>query len=56
MASITFNAFKKNLMNGAIDLDTDTIRVALVTDGYTPNQDTHEFFDVQIKAMEELIL
>ena len=45
MASLTYNAFKKNLMNGSIDLDTDTIRVALVTVGYTPDQDAHEFFD-----------
>jgi hypothetical protein len=32
-------------MNGVIDLDSDTIMVALVTDSYTPNIDTHEFFD-----------
>lgn len=44
MASIIFNNFKKNIMNGNIDLDTDTIKVALVTSSYTPNQDTHEFF------------
>jgi len=30
-------------MNGSIDLDTDTIKVMLVTSSYTPNQDTHEF-------------
>lgn len=32
-------------MDGSIDLDTDTIKVALVTSTYTPNQDTHDFFD-----------
>ena len=32
-------------MDGGIDLDTDTIKVALVTSAYTPNQDTHDFFD-----------
>jgi hypothetical protein len=32
-------------MNGSIDLDTDTIHVALVTSSYTPNQDSHDFFD-----------
>ena len=31
-------------MDGSIDLDTDTIKVALVTSSYTPNQDTHEDF------------
>ena len=45
MASVTFNSFKKHLMNGGIDLDTDTIRVALVTEDYTPDQDAHEYFD-----------
>ena len=44
MADIVYNSFKKNIMNGSIDLDTDTIKVALVTSSYTPNQDTHEDF------------
>lgn len=42
MANVIYNAFKKNIMNGGIDLDTNTIKVALVTSSYTPNQDTHE--------------
>lgn len=45
IASVTYNSFKKHIMNGGIDLDSDTIRVALVTDSYTPDQDTHEYFD-----------
>lgn len=44
MANQLYNNFKKNIMNGAIDLDTDTIKVALVTSAYTINIDTHEFF------------
>ena len=32
-------------MDGSIDLDTDTIKVMLVTSSYTPNQDTHDFHD-----------
>jgi len=43
MADMVFNNFKKNIMNGNIDLDTDTIKVMLVTLSYSPNQDTHEF-------------
>lgn len=31
-------------MNGGIDLDTDTIKVALVTSSYTPDIDAHEDF------------
>jgi hypothetical protein len=32
-------------MNGGIDLDTDTIKVALVTSTYTPDIDAHDNFD-----------
>lgn len=45
MADVIFNNFKKLIMNGGIDLDTDTIKVALVTSSYTPDQDAHDFFD-----------
>jgi len=41
MADVIYNAFKANIMNGGIDLDTDTIKVLLVTSTYVPNQDTH---------------
>lgn len=45
MADIIYNSFKAKIMNGSIDLDTDTIKVMLVTSTYTPNQDTHDFKD-----------
>lgn len=45
MADVIYNNFKKLIMNGGIDLDTDTIKVALVTSAYTPDQDLHDFFD-----------
>jgi len=45
MADVIYNNFKKLIMNGGIDLDTDTIKVALVTSSYTPDQDVHDFFD-----------
>ncbi len=45
MANVIYNAFKKYIMNGAIDLDTDTIKVMLVTSTYTPDQDAHDFRD-----------
>ena len=49
MASLIYNLFKQyvldNTANGRIDWDTDTVKVALVTSAYTPNQDTHNFFD-----------
>jgi hypothetical protein len=30
-------------LNGAVDCDTDTINVMLVTSSYTPDQDTHAY-------------
>lgn len=46
MASFIYNSFMTKLLNGGgIDLDTDTIKVALTTSSYSPNQDTHDFFD-----------
>lgn len=41
MANVIYNSFKRDLMNGSIDLDTDTIKVMLVTSSYTPDQDAH---------------
>lgn len=45
MADVIYNSAKTKLLNGNIDLDTDTIKVALVTSSYTPDQDSHDFFD-----------
>ena len=45
MADVVYNSFKRDIMNGSIDLDTDTIKVALVTSSYTPDQDAHDNFD-----------
>jgi hypothetical protein len=45
MASVVYNSFKKKIMDGSIDLDTDTIKVALVTSSYSPDIDSHDFFD-----------
>ena len=42
MANVIYNSFKSKIMDGSIDLDTDTIKVALVTSSYTPSQDDHE--------------
>lgn len=41
MADVIYNSFKRDIMNGAIDLDTDTIKVMLVTSSYIPDQDAH---------------
>jgi len=44
MADVVFNSFKQYIMDGTIDLDTDTIKVALMTNAFTPNIDTHHFW------------
>lgn len=38
-----YNSFKKKIMDGSIDLDSDTIKVALLTSAYSPNIDSHTF-------------
>lgn len=45
MANAIYNSFKRDIMDGSIDLNTDDIQVALVTSSYTPNIDTHDNFD-----------
>lgn len=45
MASLVYNSFKKKIMDGSIDLDTDTIKLALVTSSYTPSADNDDFWD-----------
>ncbi len=35
MADVIYTSFKRDIMNGSIDLDTDTINVMLVTSTYT---------------------
>ena len=37
MADVIYTSFKADIMNGNIDLDTDTIKVMLVTSAYTPS-------------------
>ena len=43
MANIISNRFLTNLGEGAINLETDVIRVALMTSTYTENKDTNTF-------------
>lgn len=46
MASLIYTTYTAELLNGKnIDLDTDTIKVALVTSSYVPNQSTDDFFN-----------
>lgn len=41
VANAIFNSFKRDIANGSIDLDTDTINIMLVTSSYTPDIDAH---------------
>jgi hypothetical protein len=40
-----YGAFFTALADKKIDLNSDTIKVALATSSYTPDQDTHDFFN-----------
>lgn len=40
MASLIYNSAVDDMARGAIDFDTDTFKVMLVTSAYTPNKDT----------------
>lgn len=40
-----YGNFPKHLAGKKIDFDSDTIKMALCTSSYTPDQDTHDFFD-----------
>jgi hypothetical protein len=41
MASLIFDSFAYDNATGAIDLDTDTFKIMLVTSTYSPNKKTH---------------
>lgn len=41
MANVIYNSFKRDIANGSIDLDTDTVKIMLVTSAYTPDIDAH---------------
>jgi len=51
MASVLLNGFKKRIMDGSIDLDTDTIKVALLGGTYVADVDGHTFWS-DVKASE----
>lgn len=40
-----YGSFLGKALNKEVDYDTDTIKVALLTSSYTPNQDTHDYLD-----------
>jgi hypothetical protein len=42
MASIIYDSMMEDLVRGAIDFDTDSFFVMLVTDQYTPSKGTHK--------------
>ena len=41
MASLIYNSCLNDMATGAIDFDTDSFKIELVTSSYTPNKDTH---------------
>lgn len=51
MASKMYGNLVARAFNGEVDYDTDTIKVALLGQAYTPNQDTHQVW-ADVKANE----
>jgi hypothetical protein len=45
MPSKLYGNFLAKSLNKEIDWDSDTIKVALLSSSYTPNQDTHDYYD-----------
>lgn len=47
MASGIYNNYKARILGSGtmVDLDGDTIKLALLTSSYTPDFDSHDFFD-----------
>lgn len=45
MASKMYGQFLAKALNKEVDWDSDTIKVALVSGSYTPNQDSHDYWD-----------
>lgn len=43
MANALYDKGREGFLDGSIDWDTDDVRIALVTNGYTPNLSTHTF-------------
>jgi hypothetical protein len=41
----TYGSLIAKAFNKEVDFDSDTIKVALLSSSYTPNQDTHDYFD-----------
>jgi hypothetical protein len=45
MASKLYGNFLLKALNKEVDWDSDTIKVALLTSSYTPDQDAHDYFN-----------
>lgn len=45
MANALYDKGRQGFLEGAIDWDTDTIKICLLSAGYTPDLATHDFHD-----------
>jgi hypothetical protein len=43
VSSNVYGLAQQSMLNKEVDFDSDTIRVVLLTSGYTPNLDTHRY-------------
>ena len=56
MANLIYDSFFNKLMDGAIDLNTDTIKCALLTSSYIPSAAHILFSEVNSNEMEQILL
>ena len=45
MASATYNSYKEDILRANVDWANDTMKLSLHTSTYTPNIDSHDFWD-----------
>jgi len=45
MSSKLYGQFLAKALNKEVDWDSDSIKVGLLSSSYTPNQDTHDYYD-----------
>ena len=50
-----YGQFFDHLAQKRIDLDSDTFKIMLLTSGYSPAQDTHDYIDDVVAASNEVV-
>jgi hypothetical protein len=49
---VLYNHALEDILNGSLDWDSVTVRLSLVSAGYTPNAASHSNFDTQVSSFQ----